>query len=78
MLEDETHIYYETMSCPEAFYYNEMVNSEIKSFMNNHTWELVDLSFRSEPLGHKWIFKRKMKVDSINDKYKAKLVFEMI
>jgi len=36
LLEDETHIYSETMSCPEAFYYNETVNGEIKSFMNNH------------------------------------------
>jgi len=73
LLDDETHIYSETMSCPEAFYYNETVNSEIKSFMNNHTWELIDLSLRSKPLGHKGIFKRKMKVDSTNDKYKLNL-----
>ena len=55
LLEDETHIYSETMSCPEAFYYNETVNGEIKSFMNNHIWELVDLSLRNKPLGHKGI-----------------------
>ena len=42
--------------------------------MQNHTWELVDLPPGSKPLGYKWIFKRKMKVDGSIDKYKARLV----
>lgn len=29
---------------------------------------------RNKPLGCKWIFKRKMKVNELIDKYKAKLV----
>jgi hypothetical protein len=51
-----------------------IVNSEIESIMNNHTEELGDLPSRSKPLGLKWIFKRKMKVDDIIDKYKTRLV----
>ena len=39
-----------------------------------HTWELVDLPPRSKPLGCKWIFKRKMKIDGSINKYKARLV----
>jgi hypothetical protein len=42
--------------------------------MNSHTWELVDLSSRSKSLGHKWIFKRKIKVDGTIDKFKARFV----
>jgi hypothetical protein len=34
----------------------------------------MELSPGSKPLGHKWIFKRKMKVDGTIDKYKARLV----
>jgi hypothetical protein len=34
----------------------------------------VELSPGSKPLGHKWIFKRKMKVDGTIDKYKARFV----
>ena len=54
--------------------WKEAVNSEIESIMQNHTWELVDLPPGSKPLGCKWIFKRKMKIDGSNDKYKARLI----
>jgi len=55
------------MSCPEAFYWKEAVNSEIESIMNNHTWKLVDLPPGSKSLGYKWIVKRKMKAYSTID-----------
>jgi len=42
--------------------------------MNNHTWELEDFSLENKPLGHKWIFKRKMKVYGTINKYKVRLV----
>ena len=57
---------------PQTF--KEVVNSESESIIHNHTWELVDLSLGSKPLGCKWIFKRKMKTDGSIDKYKKKLV----
>ena len=37
--------------------------------LQNHTWELVDLSPGSKPLGYEWIFKKKMKADGSIDKY---------
>jgi hypothetical protein len=36
----------------------------------------MDLPSGSKPLGHKWVFKMKMKADDIIDKYKARLVFK--
>ena len=42
--------------------------------MSNHVWELVDLPLGTKPIGCKWIFKRKLKVDGSIDKYKARLV----
>ena len=62
------------MSTPEAPMWKEVVNSEIESIMQNHTWELVDLPPGSKPLGCKWIFKRKIKTDGSTDMYKARLV----
>ncbi|KAF3650572.1 hypothetical protein FXO38_17097 [Capsicum annuum] len=50
------------------------VDSEIDSILSNHTWELVDLPPENKPLGSKWIFKKKMKVDGNIDKYKERLV----
>ena len=74
LLENEPQSFNEAMSTPEAPMWKEAVNSEIKSIMQNHTWELVDLPLRSKPLGCKWIFKRKMKTDGSINKYKARLV----
>uniref|UniRef100_A0A2N9ISW3 Reverse transcriptase Ty1/copia-type domain-containing protein n=1 Tax=Fagus sylvatica TaxID=28930 RepID=A0A2N9ISW3_FAGSY len=74
MLEDEPQSFKEAMSMPEAPLWKEAVNSEIESILQNHTWELVDLPPGCKPLGYKWIFKRKIKVDGSIDKYKARLV----
>ena len=46
----------------------------IESVLSNHTWESADLPPGNNPLGSKWIFKRKMKPDGTIDKYKARLV----
>ena len=56
--------------------WKEVIKSKIDSIMQNHTWELVELPEECKPLGYKWIFKRKMKVDGSIDKYKAKLIIK--
>ena len=62
------------MSTPEAPYWQEVVNDEINSIMQNRTWELVNLPPGNKPIGCKWIFKRKLRIDDTIDKYKARLV----
>ena len=42
--------------------------------LQNHTWELVDLSQGCKTLRCKWIFKKKMKEDGSIEKYKTRLV----
>ena len=74
MLEDEPQSFKEAISTPKAPFWKEVVNSEIESILQNHTWELVDLPLGCKPLGYKWIFKRKLKADGSIDKYKARLV----
>ncbi|CAM8920420.1 unnamed protein product [Rhodiola kirilowii] len=44
--------------------------------MGNNTWILVDLPPGYKPLGNKWIFRKKMKVDGIINKFKARLVVQ--
>nr|GEV87349.1 zinc finger, CCHC-type [Tanacetum cinerariifolium] len=44
--------------------------------MGNNTWVLTDLPPGCKPLGRKWIFKRKLKVDGTVEKFKAKLVIQ--
>ncbi|GJY02590.1 zinc finger, CCHC-type containing protein [Tanacetum coccineum] len=52
------------------------IDDEIGSIMENNTWVLSDLPPGCKPLGCKWIFKRKMKVDGTIDKFKARLVIQ--
>ena len=64
------------MSRPEASYWKVAINDEVESIFQNHTWELMDLPPGSKPLGYKWIFKKKMKVDGFINKYNARLVIK--
>nr|GEV61343.1 hypothetical protein [Tanacetum cinerariifolium] len=54
----------------------EEIDDEIGSIMENNTWVQSDLAPGCKPLGCKWIFKRKMKVDGTVDKFKARLVIQ--
>ncbi|GKF76072.1 zinc finger, CCHC-type containing protein, partial [Tanacetum coccineum] len=46
------------------------------SIMGNNTWVLAKLPLGCKPLGCKWIFKRKVKVDGTIKKFKARLVIQ--
>ncbi|GKU86114.1 hypothetical protein SLEP1_g683 [Rubroshorea leprosula] len=56
---------------------NEWENSmkeEIDSIKKNNTWELVDKPEGKTPIGVKWVYRVKYKVDGSVQKYKARLV----
>ncbi|PHT63595.1 hypothetical protein T459_32530 [Capsicum annuum] len=63
LLENEPQTFKEAMASSNLSFWKQAVNSEIDSILSNHTWELVDFPPRNKPLGSKWIFKRKMKMD---------------
>nr|GEY09803.1 hypothetical protein [Tanacetum cinerariifolium] len=52
----------------------EAIDDEIGSIRENNTLVLSDLPPGCKPLGCKWLFKKKMKVDGTIDKFKARLV----
>ncbi|GKC86452.1 zinc finger, CCHC-type containing protein, partial [Tanacetum coccineum] len=60
----------------DAAFWKEAINDEIGFIMENNTWVLFDLPPGCKPLGCKWIFKRKMKVDGTINKFKAQLVIQ--
>ncbi|GJZ82990.1 putative ribonuclease H-like domain-containing protein, partial [Tanacetum coccineum] len=76
MVENEPMSYLESVTSSEGHQWKEAIKSEIDSILQNHTWELVDLSPGCKPLGYKWIFKMKMKANGTIDKYKARLVIK--
>ena len=66
----------EVVNSSESLMWKEVIQSEIDSILQNHTWELVDLPLGCKPRSSKWVFKRKMKVDGSICKYKARLVIK--
>jgi hypothetical protein len=45
-----------------------------ESLMKNQIWDLTTLPPGKKPIGCKWVYKVKYKVDSTLEKYKAQLV----
>ncbi|GJV44927.1 zinc finger, CCHC-type containing protein, partial [Tanacetum coccineum] len=67
---------FKAMQSRDSAFWKESIDDEIGSIMENNTWVLSDLPPGCKPLGCKWIFKRKMKVDGTIDKFKARLVIQ--
>jgi len=44
------------------------------SIMSNGTWEVVNHPYGCQPIGCKWIFKKKLRPDGTIERYKARLV----
>ncbi|GKB48666.1 zinc finger, CCHC-type containing protein [Tanacetum coccineum] len=66
----------EAMKSQDVAFWKEAINDEMDSIMGNNTWVLDDLPLVYRPLGCKWIFKRKLKVDGTVKKFKARLVIQ--
>ncbi|GJX81209.1 zinc finger, CCHC-type containing protein [Tanacetum coccineum] len=75
-IEEDPRTYNEAMQSRDSAFWKEAIDDEIGSIMENNTWVLSDLPPVCKPLGCKWIFKRKMKVDGTIDKFKARLVIQ--
>ena len=44
------------------------------SIMSNGIWEVVERPYGCKPVGCKWVFKKKLRLDGTIEKYKARLV----
>nr|GEW38928.1 hypothetical protein [Tanacetum cinerariifolium] len=61
--EDDIKTFNEAMKSHDVSFYKKAINDEMDSIMGNNTWVLADLPPGCKPLGCKWIFKRKLKMD---------------
>nr|KAJ0198658.1 hypothetical protein LSAT_V11C600318930 [Lactuca sativa] len=75
-IEEDPKTFSEAMDSRDVHFWKEAIHDEIDSIMHNNTWVLADLPPGCKALRCKWILKRKMKVDSTIDKYKARLVIQ--
>nr|GEY70177.1 zinc finger, CCHC-type [Tanacetum cinerariifolium] len=75
---NDPKIFDEAMKSHDVSFWKEAINDEMDSIMRNNTWVLTDLPPGCRPLGCKWIFKRKLKVDGTVEKFKASLIIHQM
>jgi len=73
-VEGDPLTYSDAMASHDSAFWKEAIDDEMQSIMGNNTWVLVDLPPTCKPIGCKWIFRKKMKIDGTIDKFKARLV----
>ncbi|GJU32032.1 zinc finger, CCHC-type containing protein [Tanacetum coccineum] len=73
---DEPKTFDEATKSQDVAFWKEAINDEMDFILGNNTWVLADLPLGCKPLGCKWIFKRKLKVDGTIEKFKARLAIQ--
>ncbi|KAK3029763.1 hypothetical protein RJ639_038040 [Escallonia herrerae] len=73
-VESDPRTYEEAMKSQDSSFWKKAINEEIDSIMGNGTWKFVDLPSGSKPIGCKWIFKKRLRVDGSIENFKARLV----
>jgi hypothetical protein len=59
---------------PDANDWKEIVHNEMDSILSNGIWELSERPHGYKPVGCKWVFKKKLRLDGTTKKYKARHV----
>ncbi|KAL3371764.1 hypothetical protein AABB24_008346 [Solanum stoloniferum] len=67
----EPKTYYEAITDPR---WVEAMKEEVSALQQNNTWEVVSLPEGKKPIGCRWIYKIKYKVDGEVERFKARLV----
>ncbi|GJS65834.1 zinc finger, CCHC-type containing protein [Tanacetum coccineum] len=74
--EDDPKTFDEVMKSKDVAFCKEVINDEMDSILGNNTLVLSNLPPGCKPLGCKWIFKIKLKIDGTIEKFKARLVIQ--
>jgi hypothetical protein len=74
LVDDTPKTIVEAFVSPDADDWKEAVCSEMESILSNGTWELVDRPYVCKPMGYKWVFRKKLRLDGTIDKYKTRLM----
>ncbi|GFU02586.1 retrovirus-related Pol polyprotein from transposon TNT 1-94 [Trichonephila clavipes] len=66
--------YEEAINSKDSTNWKKVMESEMNSLRENHTWELSDLPVGAKAIPCKWVYRLKTNPDGIINKYKARLV----
>jgi hypothetical protein len=64
----------ETVDSEDGNLWKRAMEEEMASLDNNEAWDLVEFPIGRNPIGNKWVFKKKLNAEGKVEKYKARLV----
>jgi hypothetical protein len=64
----------EACAFEDADYWEEAIHSEMDSILANGTWAITDHISGCKPVGCKWVFKKKLRLDGTIKRHKSRLV----
>jgi hypothetical protein len=73
LVDDTPRTIEEAFSPPNADLWKEAMRSEMYSIMSNRTWEVVERPYWCKPIGCKWVFKKRLRLDGTIERYKVRL-----
>lgn len=74
MIDDTPTTYFKAIDSTNSVFLKEAIDDECKSIMSNNTTIITSLSCENKPLGCKWVFRKKLRLDESIEKFKTRLV----
>ena len=74
IIDDDPKTVREAMDSDDGNIWKKAMDEEMESLDKNEAWDLVEFSTGRNPIGSKWVFKKKLNAEGKVEKYKAQLV----
>jgi hypothetical protein len=71
---DDDHTTVRVVDSEDGNIWKKAMDKEMSALDKNDAWDLIDFSTGRNPIGNKWVFKKKMNAEGKVEKYKARLV----
>jgi hypothetical protein len=72
--DDDPRTVREAVDSEDGNIWKKAMDEEMAALDKNEAWDLVEFPTRRNPIGNKWIFKKKLNAEGKVEKYKARLV----
>jgi hypothetical protein len=72
--DDDSRTVIEAMDSEDGNLWKRSMDEEMASLDKNEAWDLVEFPIGRNPIGNKWVFKKKLNAEGKVEKYKAQLV----
>jgi hypothetical protein len=72
--DDDPRTVREAVDSEDGNLWKRAMEEEMASLDKNEAWDLVELPTGRNPIGRKWVFKKKLNAEGKVEKYKARLV----